>query len=93
VRIAREDGQEEAQDLESFDKLVEGMLDESVSTIQHAAVFINWQLKQESTVVHQYSGQPNLQVLPPQTEDQLKYSKERKAEFAQLYRYSVETQS
>ncbi|WP_068469518.1 hypothetical protein [Candidatus Protochlamydia phocaeensis] len=80
---------EEKENLEGFKRLVGSLFDEEASDIQHSSIFINWQLNQKSTVVHQYTGQPSMSILPPQKEEQQKYSEERKAEFSDIYKYST----
>lgn len=83
------DNEEDMDSLDSFSHLVQNLFDNKVSDIQHSAVFINWQLKKQSTTVHLYSGQPNMNIMPPQTDLEQAQSEKRKEEFKDIFKYSV----
>jgi hypothetical protein len=87
--LDKKDDLEEFESLDSFNKLFDGLLDETASDIQHSAIFINWQLQQASTDVFKYSGQPNMNVVPPNTEEAIADSEKRKAELWKVYQHST----
>jgi hypothetical protein len=80
---------EDLESLDSFSKLLNNLFDEEASDSQHSSIFINWQLQQASTDVFQYSGQPNMNVVPPQTEEEKQYSEQRKTEFWKIFQNST----
>lgn len=84
-----EDFEKDDKALTNFDELVSNLFDDTASDVQHSSVFVNWQLKQKSTVVHKYSGQPNMNILPPVRRADVKYSDTRKAQFAEIYKAST----
>ncbi len=92
IREGKQPSTEEKDQFEpmkSYEKLLNGLMDEKASDIQHSAVFINWQLQQASTDIHRYTGQPNINILPTQTPEEEAYSEKRKGEFRKIYKYAT----
>lgn len=75
--------------LKHFDRLVADLFDDHASDIQHSSVFIHWQLRQASTVVHSYSGQPCMNILPPMTQEEIQFSKEKIDKWREVYKWST----
>ena len=89
LRERKPDTKEEKDQFEpmgSFNKLLNGLMDEKASDIQHSAIFTNWQLQQASTDIHRYTGQPNINILPIKTPEEKAYSAQRKKEFWKMYK-------
>lgn len=89
TNVKLQEFEKEESPLINFNQLVCNLFDDSASDVQHSSVFINWQLKQKSTVVHSYSGQPNIQILPPVSASAKQYSTQRKEEFNRVYERSI----
>lgn len=79
----------EDSEFDDFNKLWNGLFDSKASDIQHSSIFINWQLQQQSTDVHRYSGKPSMNLLPPSGEEAQSYSHQKKESLQDIYKYST----
>lgn len=79
----------EQEDLKDVKKLIRHPFDADASTVEHSSVFVNWQLQQGSTVVHNYKGQPAMNILPSSSEEDKKYSESRVEELKRVYKHST----
>jgi hypothetical protein len=75
--------------LQDFTCLLGSLFDDHASDINHSSIFINWQLNQPSTQVLPYDLQPSMSILPIQSEKAIGFSKNKLAEFKDLYRFSL----
>ncbi|MBA3602824.1 MAG: hypothetical protein H0W50_04120 [Parachlamydiaceae bacterium] len=85
TNIKPEDDLGSLSHMNSFQVLLKSWTDENASKIQHSSLFIKWQLEQNSTDVHEYKGQPNMHILPPDSDSANLYSETRKEEFKKLF--------
>ena len=74
-----------SQKLENFEVLVPNVFDNESLYVYHSSSLIRWQLNQKTTEVYHYIGQPKMFILPPDSESELKYSKEQKKRFKVIY--------
>jgi len=93
-KIASKTEQKRSGDsMSDFDTLSNSLISDKSILIDHSAVFIQWQLQQKSTAVHAYTGQPNMNVLPPDKPETVEYSQKKIAELEKIYRYSTPVNS
>lgn len=74
--------------LESFNCLLSSIFDDEASDIHHSSVFINWQLSQATTQIHEYTG-PSMSLLPLEDEETKARSEVRKKTLQEMYKYST----
>lgn len=72
--------------MEKFDYLLESMFRDDTCKVQHSSRLVHWQIQQKSTAVYSYTGQPNMNILPPETDEEKAYSEQQVLEFQRMYR-------
>lgn len=77
------------EDLRNVKQLIDNPFIEDITSISHSSVFINWQLQQSSTFVHEYKGLPAMNILPSIQVSDCEYSKKQLKRFKKMYKHST----
>jgi hypothetical protein len=79
-----------AGEMENFDVLISNLFDSDATNVYHSSIFIHWQLNQTTTEVYRYSGQPRMNLLPPESGKERAFSAEQKKKLQVIYQESSE---